>query len=148
VTYYRVARQPEASPIWTWESRVTTALDMVFRMLKLYRTIPRDSIRVFCAPSAEGLDEMLVRENQGLMSSSLTAEQLFNESEHLSPQEGNQHTPAGGLGVGMGMAGACMFRERAWDEHLLSAAFKESRSFLEMRRLEVELGAPGDHDTS
>jgi hypothetical protein len=147
MTYYRIALQADQSTTWQWESRATAALDILFRVLKLYRTMPWDRIRVFCASSVEGLDEMLARENNGLVSSSITAEQLLNENEHIHPHERNQFVSDRGPGVSMGMAVTSILREQAWDEQRLAASFKGSRSFLEMRRLEVELGAGGDHDT-
>ena len=147
MTYYRIAFQADQSTTWQWESRVITSLEVLFRMLKPYRTMPWDQIRVFFASSVTCLDEMLARENTGLLSSFLTAEQLFNESEHIQPREMNQFEPERGPGVSMGMAVTSILREQAWDEQRLSASFKGSRSFLEMRRLALEMGAIGDHDT-
>ena len=56
---------------------------------------------MFLSTSPEQLDEMLRRENQGLLSTALTVNQL-------------------------------------WDKHRVS--------WYEVRRLEIELGAGGDHD--
>lgn len=144
--YYRVALQADQSNTWQWESRVMGSLDMLFRVLRLYRTMPWDHIRVFFASSVACLDEMLARENTGLLSSSLTAEQLFNWSEHIHPREMNQFESERGPGVSMGMAVTRILREQARDEQCLSASFKESMSLLEMKRLELELGTGGDHD--
>jgi hypothetical protein len=69
---------------------VIPSLDVLFRVLRLCRTMPWDRIRVLFASSVESLDEMLTRENTGLVSSSLTAEQRFNGSEHIHPYERNQ----------------------------------------------------------
>jgi hypothetical protein len=146
MTYYRIALQADQSTIWQWESRATTALDILFRVLKLYRTMPWDRIRVFFATSVEGLDEMLARENNGLVSSSLPAEQLFNESEHIHSGEKNQVESERGSGVSMGMAVTSILREQAWDEHHLRASYKGSMCFLEISRLALEQGASGDHD--
>ena len=147
MTYYRVALWADHSSTWQWESRVIGSLDMLFRVLGLYSMMHGNRIRVFFASSVGCLDEMLGRENTGLLSSSLTAEQLFNDSEHIHPREMNRLEPERGPGVSMGMAVTSILREQAWDEQRLSASFKGSRSFLEMRRLELELGAIGDHDT-
>jgi hypothetical protein len=146
MTYYRVALLADHSNTWQWESRVMGSLDMLFRVLWLYRTMPRDHIRVFFASSVACLDEMLARENTGLLSSSLTAEQLFDWSEHIHPDEMNQFESERGPGVTMGMAITPILREQAWYEQNLSASFKESMGPLEMRRLELELGTGGDHD--
>src|SRR5579864_4701284 len=88
--YYRIAIQRSASPIWQWESRLITSLDVLFRVLRLYRTMPRDHIRVFFSASVECLDEMLAHENQGLTSNSITAEELFNGSKHIPTPEMQQ----------------------------------------------------------
>jgi hypothetical protein len=70
-------------------------------MLKLYHYVPNEHIRVFLSSSIEQMDEMLSRANQGLLSTAVSVDQL-------------------------------------WDKHCMS--------WFEVRRLEVELGAGGDHD--
>jgi len=44
----------------------------------MYTTVPREHIRVFFSTSVEEMDEMLTRENQGLASTSVTADQLLS----------------------------------------------------------------------
>jgi hypothetical protein len=63
--------------------------------------MPKERIRVFLSTSAEQIDEMLSRANQGLLSTVITVDQL-------------------------------------WDKHCVS--------WIEVRRLEVELGVGSDHD--
>jgi hypothetical protein len=63
--------------------------------------MPREHIRVFLSSSPEQMETMLRRENQGLLSTAITADQL-------------------------------------WDKYRVS--------WIEVRRLEIELGAGGDHD--
>jgi hypothetical protein len=58
-------------------------------------------MRVFLSSSIEQMEEMLSRANEGLLSTAVTVDQL-------------------------------------WDKHCMS--------WIEVRRLEVELGAGGDHD--
>jgi hypothetical protein len=99
--YYRIALQGSQSTTWRWKSSLLTSLDSVLGMLKLYRCMPREHIRVFLSTSAEQMDEMLSRANQGLLSTGITVDQL-------------------------------------WDKH--------SVSWIEVRRLEIELGSGGDHD--
>jgi len=148
MTYYRIAFQASQSNTWQWESRVIGSLDLLFRVLSLDRTVPWDRIRVFFASSVACLEEMLARENTGLLSSSLTAEQLFDGSEPIHLCEMNQCESESGPATGMGMAVTVILREQARYEQRLSASFKESKNLLEMRRLELELGAIGDHDTA
>jgi hypothetical protein len=85
--YYRVALQADQSNPWRWKSTVLTSLDALFGFLKLYSMIPRDSIRVFYTSSVEYMDVMLERENKGLASNSITAEQSLNERNVKSSYE-------------------------------------------------------------
>jgi hypothetical protein len=75
--YYRVALQDKQSPTWKWQSTVLTSIDALLLFLKTYRTIPKEDMRVFFSSSTEGMEEMLSRQNQGLVSNSLSAEQLL-----------------------------------------------------------------------
>ncbi len=75
--YYRVALQEKQSPTWKWKSTVLTSLDALLLFLRTYRTIPKEDVRVFFSSSAEGMEEMLCRQNQGLVSNSLSADQLM-----------------------------------------------------------------------
>jgi hypothetical protein len=101
--YYRVAIQGSQSATWRWRSSPLTSLHPVLGILNLYRGVPKERIRVVLSTSPEHMEEMLSRANQGLLSTAITVEQL-------------------------------------WDKHCVS--------WIEVRRLEVELGAGGDHDQS
>jgi hypothetical protein len=99
--YYRVALRESQSVSWRWKSSLLTSLDGVLGVLKLYHCMPREYMRVFLCTSPEQMDAMLGRENQGLLSTAITVDQL-------------------------------------WDRYRVS--------WIELRRLEMELGAGGDHD--
>jgi hypothetical protein len=99
--YYRVALQGNQSTTWQWKSTVLTSLHAVLGLLSIFRCVPKEHIRVFLSSSPERMDEMLSRANQGLLSTAVTVDQL-------------------------------------WDKHYIS--------WIEVRRLEMELGAGGDHD--
>jgi hypothetical protein len=99
--YYRVALRGGQSAAWCWKSGSLTSLHPVLGVLNLYRCVPREHIRVFLSTSPEQMDAMLSRANQGLLSTAITVDQL-------------------------------------WDRHCTS--------WIEVRRLEMELGAGGDHD--
>ena len=101
MNYYRVALQGNQSATWRWKSGPFTTLDSVLGVLNLYRCVPREHIRVFLSSSLEQMEEMLARANQGLLSTAITVEQL-------------------------------------WDRRCMN--------WIEVRRLEMELGAGGDHD--
>jgi len=78
VIYYRVACQGERNTSWKWSSTSLTSLSALLALLKMYTTVPREHIRVFFSTSVEEMDEMLTRENQGLVSTSVTADQLLS----------------------------------------------------------------------
>jgi len=99
--YYRVALQGSQAATWHWKSSPLTSLESVLGMLNLYRCVSREHIRVFLSTSPGQMEEMLSRANQGLLSTAITTDQL-------------------------------------WDKHRVS--------WIEVRRLELELGAGGDHD--
>lgn len=99
--YYRVALRGSQSTTWRWKSSPLTSLDGVLGVLKLYRCAPREHIRVFLSSSPEQMEAMLSRANQGLLSTAITIDQL-------------------------------------WDRYRVS--------WIEVRRLEIELGEGGDHD--
>ena len=99
--YYRVALRGSQSAAWRWKSSLLTSLDSVLGLLNLYRCVLREHIRVFLSSSPEQMEAMLRRENQGLLSTAIPVDQL-------------------------------------WDKYRVS--------WIEVRRLEMELGEGGDHD--
>jgi hypothetical protein len=74
--YYRVACQAEESQSWKWKSTSVTSLNALLSLLRSYNAIPQERIRVFMATSKDHMDEMLSRQNQGLPSTSVSAEQI------------------------------------------------------------------------
>jgi hypothetical protein len=76
--YYRVALQDKQAPTWKWKSTVLTSIDALLLFLRTYKTLPREDMRVFFSSSTEGMEEMLSRQNQGLVSNSVSAEQLLS----------------------------------------------------------------------
>jgi hypothetical protein len=100
--YYRIALRGSQSATWWWESSLFTSFDRVLALLKLYRSMPKERIRVFLSCSAEQMDAMLSLANQGFLSTAVPVDQLWN---------------------------------------------KHRTSWIEVRRLEVELGSGGDHDS-
>jgi hypothetical protein len=99
--YYRVAIRGGHSAIWRWKSPLFNSLRGVLGVLNLYRTMPQEHIRLFLFTSAQHMDAMLQRANQGGLSTAIAVKQL-------------------------------------WDAH--------HTSWMEVRRLEIELGKGSDHD--
>src|SRR5947209_5602822 len=84
--YYRVALRTNETAEWRWKSTVVTSLGAILGLIKLYSAVPRDRIRVFFSSSVEMMNVMLARENEGLVSNSVTAEQ-FLSGKRISPEE-------------------------------------------------------------
>jgi hypothetical protein len=89
--YYRLAIHNRQTTQWTWKTTAVTSLQAVFQLLRIYRMLPQDGIRVFTAASKEDLREMLTRQNTTLASSSVTATQFLREKNlvhgHASTDE-------------------------------------------------------------
>ena len=85
--YYRVAIQVDASPAWQWKSTTLSSLNALFQLLRRYRNLSQDHLRVFSSSSREEMDEQLARENNGLTSHSVTAAQFMQE-QMIGSQQG------------------------------------------------------------
>jgi hypothetical protein len=99
--YYQMALRGSQSTMWRWKSSPMSSLDAVLMWLRLYRCVPREHIRIILSSSPEQMETMLSRTNQGLFSTAITVDQL-------------------------------------WDKYCVN--------WIEVRRLEVELGTESDHD--
>lgn len=149
--YYRVAFQVEPALTWQWKSTVLSSLGSLFQFLRLYRALPQDHLRVFSSASREGLEEQLVQNNNGLESNSVTAAQFLNERMIGSREmvrgvserreqgaQVNQRTTSIAVSASPSLNGS---NEEA---HTLD---ERGMNTLERRRMELEGGAGGDHDS-
>lgn len=146
--YYRVAFQAHPSPTWAWKSTMLTSLEAVFGFLKLYSAVPQDRLRVFSSSSREAMNEQLVRENNGIGTNSVTAAQFLQERK-IGVRETTERSsePGGCESQEMGLVAVSVHRslnqsrtrELLPDEGHISAAG--------WRRVELERGPGGDHDT-
>ncbi len=147
--YYRVAIQRGQSPTWQWKSTVLSSLESLFDLLRLYRHfLAPDHLRVFSSYSCEGLDEQLVRENQGLESTSMTAARFLQEerficSHGLTTAGSTQQTVEYQKTAAVDIATQSPSNASRLQGHTPDAG---SMSPLERKRLEVEGGTGGDHD--
>ena len=57
MTYYRLATHNQHTALWTWKSTVVTSLQAVFQLLRIYRVLPQDRLRVFSSPCKEDLPQ-------------------------------------------------------------------------------------------
>jgi len=144
--YYRVALRLDQSNTWRWKSTVLASLDALFGFLKLYSMVPKDDIRIFFSSSADFLHIMLARENKGLASNSMTAEQLLHGAKISGPEMIQLESELGAQ-ESREMVATSASRVEPSNERNTSSQYERSRSCLDTRRLELELGATGDHDT-
>ncbi len=68
--YYRVALRGSQSATWRWKLSPLTSLDGVLGVLKLYRCMPREHIRVFLSTSPEQFERMTSVASTGMPLSS------------------------------------------------------------------------------
>ena len=153
MTYFRLVVQDRHNTHWIWKTTAVTSLQAVLHLLRNYRMLPQDGIRVLTTSSKEELSEMLRRQNTLLVPGSVTAAQFLQarkfaggepaqstSKERVSPQTVQQGTDTATWGQsGMG----------AQREHLATAGVPSSltMSMQERKRLEMELGPGGDHET-
>jgi hypothetical protein len=175
MTYYRLAIQNRQTTQWNWKTTAVSLLQAVFQLLRIYRTLPQDGIGVFTAASKEDLGEMLKRQNTTLASSSGTATQFLRE-KNLAVSEQEQSASEQGISAQAAQQDASVAtRAKAvWDEYIMMRAAQIAQqgatvntssslcesittteapassgmSLLEQKRLEIECGPGGDHDTS
>ena len=88
--YFRIAlqtnsmnqtNQVDLPTTWKWRSTTLTSLQAVQMFLRTYSSTPKERVRVFMASSAEAMDEMLNRQNQGLVSSSITVDEFLQRKK-------------------------------------------------------------------
>jgi hypothetical protein len=145
--YYRVAIQVDQAPHWQWKSTLLSELSALLQWLRLYRVLPQDRLRVFSCSSQEEMNDQLVRVNQGLESTSVTAAQFLYERMIGSP-EVVWGAPADGTAGNERATSIAVVTEPPLGESDREARPLAERgvSFLEQRRGELERGAGGDHD--
>jgi hypothetical protein len=86
--YYRLALQDRQTARWSWKTTALTSLQTVFQLLRSYSSLlPQDRIRVFTSSSKEELHELLSRENDGLVSGSVSAAQFLRERNIAIPEQ-------------------------------------------------------------
>jgi hypothetical protein len=83
VIYFRVAIRMEQSSLWQWKSTVLNTPGALFDFLKIYDPVAKNRLRVFFATSREFMNEMLVRENRGFVSNSVTVEQFLRSGKRI-----------------------------------------------------------------
>jgi hypothetical protein len=144
---YRIAIQKDPSALWRWESRVIASREVLVRVLGMYRSMPRDRLRVFFSSSVEGLDLLLDCEKNGLASNSIPVDQFLQERRSTSQLEMRQSELEPRIRKNEGIVKTSTVGEPSVPEMRRSPLPEGRMDVLDRRRLELELGTPGDHDT-
>jgi hypothetical protein len=172
--YYRLAIQDRQTTHWTWKTTAVTSVQAVSQLLSTYRMLPQDGLRVFTAASEEELSEMLKRHNTNLTSSSVTATQFLQENNLALPeQEQSASQQSISAPAAQQDASVAAWAKARWDEFVTTRAAQiaqqaatvntsssscqsiptpgapssSAMSVLQQKRLEIESGSGGDHDT-
>ena len=147
--YYRLAMQQRRGPLdgegsWQWTSTVLSSLQSLFQVLRLYRALPQERLRVFSSPCREVLQEQLRQENSTGGSASVTAAHFLQQ--HLLRSPGV--TEAGGVQEREATASIAVSTTTRLEERATTAPApgERSRDSLERKRLEHERGTWGDHN--
>ncbi len=83
---YRGAMQRDPSLPWQWKSTARSRLSALFQFLRRCAALEHDRVRVCSSSSREEMNGQLVRENQGLGSTPVTAAQILQESMSGAPE--------------------------------------------------------------
>jgi hypothetical protein len=137
--YYRIAARLRLGATWRWRTTKLHSLKAVSAHLEHYRWPDRTELRVFFASSPAYLDEMLQRANEGKASTSVPAETVkggksllgWDLTEGEEAQETAQSIP---------------YAFNTMRENGRSITGAMHLQPLDLQRLEMELGAGGDHD--
>ncbi len=145
--YYRVAIQTGQSSTWQWKSTPLSSLNVLLQWLQFYRALPHDRLRIFSSSLREEMNEQLVRENQGLVSTSITATHFMQERGLHSPEASRGNSDPGVQGHQETAFIAVSTRAQLNESsRAIPALDEKSGSSLEKRRLELELGTGADQD--
>lgn len=145
--YYRVAIQVDNESTWQWKSTPLSSLNTLFQWLQFFRALPKDRLRIFSSASREEMNEQLAQENQGLLSTSVTAAQFLQErligSREMAGEVEARGTRGNEPEASITVAIESTSNERSWGAYTLD---ERGSSPLEKRRAELERGGGGDHD--
>lgn len=147
---YRVAIRANNDSTWKWKSTPLSSLAALFGFLRLHSAIPQDRLHVFTASSREEMTEMLAQENSGQMMRSVSAAQFLSE-RGLSSLGAKQEGSTGGEQEQQGRRTITstlppLAQSRTPEPVPMPVSAQGSLSVLDKRRVELEMGAGGDHD--
>lgn len=145
--YYRLALRNRHTDRWNWKSTALTSLDSVFHLIRIYSAIDQERLRIFSASSKTELEEQLNAENNGGTSSSVSAAQFLHKNPELNSQARQQQDHSRKEPFA---PRSIVVEARAAKQEISLTAYAagaHTLSTLDQKRLEMEMGAGGDHDT-
>jgi hypothetical protein len=161
--YYRVALRMDQSSQWRWKSSMLSTPGTLFDFLNMYDRAPKNRLRVFFATSLEFINEMLVRENSGLLSNSITVEEFLKSGRRIDAQHIKELEFELGLQEGKELIARSVITRKLGDERssvqtassvepanpVISEARvnKRESNLMRLTREELEWSRGGDHDT-
>ncbi len=146
--YYRIATQPHPLSPRRWLTTTLTSLQAVMLFLQMHRSPTQAHWRIFFASSAEALEEMLAAEQEGKASFSLTPAQFLSKLQPHALEAQQKEAEAALAQVGKrAQAESGPINTQRTPRISAPLPAVGAISALELRRLELELGAGGDHDT-
>jgi hypothetical protein len=104
----------------------------LFDFLNTYDRVPKNRLRVFFATSMEFINEMLVRENSGLLSNSITVEEFLNSGRRIDGQYIRELEFELGLQENNALIARSVITRKLGDEHfsVQTASSFESAKFV------------------
>jgi hypothetical protein len=142
--YYRLALKDRQTSKWIWKSTVLTSLEAVLHLLRIYSPISAERIRVFSSTCKEEMAEMLKLENDALITGSRTAEEFLRERCLLVQDAPAQEMVEKAVHLSTAIAIDSSTREHP---PASQTTHTSSMDLFDQRRLQIELGPGGDHDT-
>ena len=148
MTYYRLALQNRQTDLWTWKSTIVTSLEAVFQLLRIYRALPQDRLRVFSSPCKEDLTQARLNgEENTLTACSVTATE-FSHARKVHISDGAYHEFDQRTAKTSVQCSSSVTLASSWSVNsvVTSSLAASGMHDLEKRRLEQEMGPGGDHD--
>jgi hypothetical protein len=161
--YFRVALRTDQSSQWRWKSNILITPGTLFDFLNMYDRVPKNRLRVFFATSKEFMNEMLARENSGLLSNSITVEEFLKSGKRIDGQHIRQLEFELGLQESKELIARSVITRKLGDERsslqtasagepantVISEARGNSResNLMRLTREELEWSRGGDYDT-
>jgi hypothetical protein len=163
VIYFRVALRMDQSSQWRWKSSMLSTPGTLFDFLSMYDCVPKDRLRVFFATSTEWMNEMLARENSGLLSNSITVEEFLMSGRRIDGKNIRQLEFELGLQESKELIARSVITRKLGDERsslqatssgepadpVISEARGNNResNLMRLLREELEWSKGGDYDT-